>query len=111
MPESARTYEELGAILSQHAKGEYIYATPDCPEVYFLYGFRNPTRIFFDFQEDVFGRTQSVFATIKERDIRLVVLNREPQFSGAIPADVRIALEQEFPDHEEAGKFEVRWRP
>ena len=51
-PESARTYEELGVLLSQHGSGKYIYATPDCPEVYFLYSFRNPTRTLYDFNDD-----------------------------------------------------------
>ena len=31
-PGQARIYEELATILKQHARGEYIYATPDCPK-------------------------------------------------------------------------------
>jgi hypothetical protein len=110
-PETARTYEELGVLLKEHAQGKYIYATPDCPEVYFLYGFRNPTHTFFDFNEDPIGRTRRVLATITEHDIRVVVLNREPQFSGPVSTDLRSALEREFPDHATAGGFEVRWKP
>jgi len=110
-PETARTYEELGALLEPHANGEYIYATPDCPEVYFLYGFRNPTRTFFEFNEDPAGRTQRILATIHEHDIRRVVLNHDFLFSGPVPADLEAALAREFPNRADAGGFEVRWKP
>jgi hypothetical protein len=113
-PESARTYEKLGVLLSQHGSGKYIYATPDCPEVYYLYNFRNPTRTFYDFNDDPTGRTKRILATIAEHDIRLVVLKRHPDawdFSGPIPTDLQTALEGEFPYHATTGKFEVRWKP
>jgi Dolichyl-phosphate-mannose-protein mannosyltransferase len=113
-PESARTYEELGVLLSQHGSGKYIYATPDCPEVYFLYGFRNPTRTFYDFNDEPTGRTPRILSTIAEHDIRLVVLKRHPDawdFSGPIPTELQAALEGEFPYHATTGKFEVRWKP
>jgi hypothetical protein len=113
-PESAKTYEELGALVGQHATGEYIYATPDCPEVYFLYGFRNPTGTLYDFNDNPIGRTPRILATIAEHDIQLVVLNRHPDdsdFSGPVPTDLQTALESEFPYHATTGKFEVRWKP
>lgn len=108
--ETARTYEELRVLLKEHANGKYIYATPDCPEVYFLYGFRNPTRTLYDFNDDPIGRTRRILATIAERKVRLVVLNWEPPFSGPIPTDLQIALKNQFPNSAMAGKFEVRWR-
>ncbi len=110
-PSSARVYEELSAILKQHARGEYIYATPDCPEVYFLYGFRNPTPTLFDMNDDSVGRTERILRTIRQRNVNLVVLNLHPQFSGPVPPDLRTALEQEFPNRVDTEKFEVRWRP
>ena len=45
-------YERLVAELRAHASSGYMYATPDCPEVYFLSGLRNPTRTFFDFFDE-----------------------------------------------------------
>jgi hypothetical protein len=110
-PETARTYEELGALLEPHANGEYIYATPDCPEVYFLYGYRNPTRTFFEFNENPAGRTQRILATIHEHDIRRVVLNHDFLFSGPVPTELTAALAREFPNRADAGRFEVRWKP
>ena len=110
-PGQARIYEELAIILKQHARGEYIYATPDCPEVYFLNGFRNPTPTLYDLADDPVGRTERILQTIQQHDINLVVLNAYPQFSPPVPTDLRAALESEFPNRALAGKFEVRWKP
>lgn len=110
-PESAGLYEELGVLVQQHARGEYIYATPDCPEVYFLNGFRNPTPTLFDFYEDPAGRTQRILQSIRQHGVNLVVLNGRPQFSVPLPSDLRAALELEFPNRARTGKFEVRWKP
>jgi len=108
---TAREYEQLDSLIRQHARGEYILATPDSPEVYFLFGFRNPTRVFFDFYEDDTGRTQRTLTTIQLHKINLVVLNRHPPFAGPVSADLETALEREFPKRADAGDFEVRWKP
>lgn len=107
----ARTYETLGAIIRQHARGEYIFATPDCPEVYFLCGFRNPMRFFFDYRDEPRGRTQRILQTIRDRHINLIVINSRPIFSSYVSPDLRSAFEQEFPNRADAGSFEVRWKP
>jgi hypothetical protein len=117
---SASVYEELGRIITQHARGQYIYATPDCPEVYVLYGFRNPTRTLWDFFDDQTERTKRILATVKKRDINLVVLRRQPFASGPVPSDLRDALERDFPNYvvvrhsttrcAYSPVFEVRWR-
>jgi hypothetical protein len=108
---SAREYEELDSLIRQHARGEYILAKPDSPEVYFLSGFRDPTGIFFDFYEDPSGRTQRALGVIDSHNINLVVLNHRPPFAGPIADDLKTALEHEFPNHADAGDFEVRWKP
>jgi hypothetical protein len=108
---TAREYEELDSLIRQHARGEYILAKPDSPEVYFLSGFRDPTGIFFDFYEDAAGRTQRTLAAIQLHNINLVVLNRNPPDSGPVAADLEVALEREFPNRADAGDFEVRWKP
>jgi hypothetical protein len=108
---SAREYEELDSLIRQHARGEYILAKPDSPEVYFLSGFRDPTGIFFDFYEDPSGRTQRALQVIDSHNINLVVLNHRPPFAGPIADDLKAALEHEFPNHADAGDFEVRWKP
>jgi Dolichyl-phosphate-mannose-protein mannosyltransferase len=109
--ETAREYEELIRLIRQRARGEYILAKPDSPEVYFLSGFHDPTGIFFDFYEDDSGRTERALAAIHSHNINLVVLNHRPPFAGPIAGDLKAALGQEFPERADAGDFEVRWKP
>jgi hypothetical protein len=108
---TAREYEELDSLIRQHARGEYILAKPDSPEVYFLSGFRDPTGIFFDFYEDSSVRTQRALAAIQLYNINLVVVNHNPPFAGPISDDLKAKLEHEFLNRADAGDFEVRWKP
>jgi Dolichyl-phosphate-mannose-protein mannosyltransferase len=108
---TAREYEELDSLIRQHARGEYILAKPDSPEVYFLSGFYDPTGIFFEFYEDSSVRTQRALAAIQLHNINLVVVNHHPPFGGSIADDLRAKLEREFPNRADAGDFEVRWKP
>jgi len=48
----AAEFGELIPFVSSLAAGKPILAGPDCPEVYFLAGVRNPTRSLFEFLED-----------------------------------------------------------
>ncbi|MGB6404986.1 MAG: hypothetical protein WBF26_19250 [Candidatus Sulfotelmatobacter sp.] len=108
---SAGEYEALNNLIHEHARGEYILAKPDSPEVYFLSGFRDPTGIFFDFYEDPSGRTQRALSVIDSHNVNLVVLNHHPPFAGPIADDLKTALKREFPNRADAGDFEVRWKP
>ena len=114
-PWEARTYEHLNAIVKEHSRGEYIYATPDCPEVYFLNGLRDPTQTLFHTNNDPSRRTQEILGAIRDHDVNLVVLNAHPQFVEPVPIDLRTELEREFPSYAAAGfayhQFEVRWKP
>jgi len=110
-PRYARTYDDLSAIIKEHARGEYIFATPNCPEVYFLNGFRDATATLFRTTYDPSEVTQVVMGALREHDVNLVVLNGNPWYSGPISSDLRTALEREFPNRATAGPFEVRWKP
>ena len=57
-PESAEEYERVVPLILQHSAGRGILAGPDCPEVYFLAGRPNPTRMLFDFFEDAAARRE-----------------------------------------------------
>src|SRR5207244_602192 len=81
-------YEEAVTAVGAHAQGDYIWAGPDCPEVYFLAAKRNPTRTLFDFFDEPAGRTVRVLDAIERHDVRVVVFNRRPPFSGAPPISV-----------------------
>ena len=110
-PRYARTYDDLSAIIKEHARGEYIFAAPNCPEVYFLNGFRDATATLFRTTYDPSEVTQAVMGALREHDVNLVVLNGNPWYSGPISSDLRTALEREFPNRATAGPFEVRWKP
>ena len=103
-------YERLVAVLQARARSDFIYATPDCPVVYFLSGMRNPTRTFFDYYDDPVGRTVRILDAIEQHQVRLVVLNREPSFSRDVPPELTASLTARFPYAMEVGRFHVRWR-
>jgi hypothetical protein len=106
---SKQQYEQLVATLRHHASGGFTYATPDCPEVYFLAGLRNPTRTIFEFLDSSSNRTSAVLEALNRHRVRAIALNRAPEFSGAPPLDLAAALVQRFPNAMMIGKFEVRW--
>jgi len=66
-------YEQLVAALRAHAKGEFTYAAPDCPEVYFLSGLRNPTRTLYDFLDDAAGRAGRVLEALERYHVNVVL--------------------------------------
>lgn len=109
---SAGEYDQLNSLIRQNAHGEVILAAPNCPEVYFLYGFQPPNRDFFSFSDDSRQETASVLKTLAINHINLVVVNhRDSMFIPLVSSDLRKMLEREFPNSENAGDFEVRWKP
>jgi hypothetical protein len=105
----AETYEVAAKILQQHARGEYTWASPDCPEVYFLSGLRNPTRSVFDFFDDERGRTARILATLDQHHVTAIALNSRPEFSARISGDLLAELERRYPFGANVGKFQIRW--
>ncbi len=110
---AAHGYERLIREIQEHAGASpYIYAAPDCPEVYFLSGKHNPTRTMFDFfDDDPQSHAARVLATIESHDVQLVAIMRKTQFSPPMSSDLIMALRERFPQGELIGPFEVRWRP
>lgn len=105
-PAHAAGYADLVKAIREHARSELIYAFPDCPEVYFLAGKRNPTRKFYDF----FDAGRRPLRTIEEKGIDVVVINALPEFSP--PADPLLVeeLRRRFAEGRRIGPFEVRWK-
>jgi hypothetical protein len=87
-----------------------MYAAPDSPEVYFLSGLQSPTRHYFDYAEDPSDYIKRTLNAIDRLDVNVVAINRNPQFSGPMPAELYVALQARFPKSDEIGKFEVRWK-
>ena len=100
----------LSEIRTRVPAGEYVFATPDCPEVYFLSGVRNPTRDLYEFLGGPPRGKEETLALIERHRIRLIVINREPHFSGPIDSALEMALESRFPLSAVVGRFVVRWR-
>ena len=106
-------FEYLGlvsAIRTRIRSGEYVYATPDCPEVYFLSGTRNPTGDLYEFLRDPRRGVTETLELIEHHHINLIVINRMPFFSGPIDPALEMALESRFPQSAVVGRFVVRWR-
>jgi hypothetical protein len=89
--------------------GDYIYATPDCPEVYFLSATRNPTRDLYEFLGPSSPGVTETLNLIDRLGIRLVVINRQPEFSAPMDPALESALESRLPHSEMIGRFLVRW--
>ena len=103
-------YNAVVPTLLEHARGGYTWASPDCPEIYFLSGLRNPTRTLFDFFDDPADRTARILATLQSHGVTAIVLNRTPGFSPPVAADLASALATRYPSSENVGPFIVRWR-
>ena len=87
-----------------------MWASPDCPEVYFLAGLKNPTRTLFDFFDDSTDHTQRVLAAIEQQGVTVIVLNARAAFSPAPSPDLVAELEKRFPFATNVGPYHVRWR-
>jgi hypothetical protein len=109
-PADAHLYQELVYTIQSHAKGRFIYAAPDCPEVYFLAGLNNPTRTFFDFRDEFDGRKQRILEALETHHVSVVAVNSDPEFSGTLDPDIIKALKLRYPNAQDLGKFQVRWR-
>ena len=108
--DDAQLYERLIPLIQEHANGEYTYAAPDCPEVYFLSGLRNPTRTLFDYFDDPVNHSQRVLSTMEQNRVNVVAILEKPPFSPPLAPDLKAALVERFPNSSTVGRFEVRWR-
>ncbi len=103
--ENAQAFEEISHFLQAHAPNGLMYAGNDCPELYFLSGLKNVTR------DDAGAPAEEVFRALRSTDVKVVVINEAPFFPGArMNAEVRAAVEQQFPHHAPAWIFQVFWR-
>jgi hypothetical protein len=106
--EDAAVYRRVAWLVASHAATDTIYAAPDCPEVYYLTGRRNPTPANFDaFWPLTTAQVVQLWAT---RDVHLVVLNHKPPFSHLPSDELMQEARRIFPQSESIGHFEVRWR-
>ena len=100
----------VAAVAAHAPDGGYIYATPDCPEVYFLSGTRNPTPTLYDVFDQPAGREARILRAIDEHDVRVVVVNTRPSFSPPLSRALADSFAARFPRTSGAGRYVVRWR-
>jgi hypothetical protein len=110
-PSQRLVYREVMALLRSHARGSYVYAGPDTPEIYALTGLRNPTRSLFDYLDPSdSARGQSLLGTLRGHGVTAIVVNPRPSFSPRLERRTVDRLRVEYPLHATVGPFDVRWR-
>jgi len=109
-PQDAAIYNELIPLIRAHAGGGEIYAAPDCPEVYFLSGYRNLTPDIYDFLDPQSERPDATRRFVEDPRIRVVVLNDKPPLSFSVSDDLHRQVAIRFPQVKTVGTFEVHWR-
>lgn len=109
---SARMYAELYRLIQSHSsKGSAIYASPDCPEIYFLNERRNPTPDFYEFFNEHPLSTEKLLKLLDDQKIEVVVVNwGQGTCSGPMPRERVAAIAKRFKQRAEVGKFDVFWR-
>jgi hypothetical protein len=113
----ADMYERLIREVHAHAPpSTYIYAAPDCPEVYFLANRMNPTRTFYDlFDRDFLAapgvRSRRILDALERHHVDVVVIRLRAEFSGRFDSVLMQALTERYPHSTPiAPRFHVRYR-
>jgi hypothetical protein len=109
-PGTNAMYQRLVAVVGAHAHGRYIYATPDCPDVYFLTGFANPTPTTYEAFDPPADRARAIPALLDRDSVDVAVISRRRYVSGPIDPALASALDQQFPRADTVGWYVVRWR-
>ena len=100
----ADLYGEVIAEVQRHSTiGSYIYATTDCPEIYFLSDRKNPTRTFYDFFEADYAaasqsRVDRILQMLETHAIDVVVFQWQGEFSGPPPFELCNAIAPRYPN-------------
>ncbi len=104
-------YRSIVELVRRHTeKGSYIYAAPDCPEIYFLSDRLNPSGTLYDFFEIENGRVDRILRMLDEFEVSMVVINMRPEFSQKIHSDLKKVLMREYPRSERIDHFVVAWK-
>ena len=104
------TYEQVAAEIARHAGTSAIWAGPDCAELYFLSGRRNPTPVLWEALSGADRDPRRILNWVESAGVRAVVINHtEPTPSGPMPALLENELRRRFPYSRTVAAFEVRW--
>lgn len=97
--------------LRAHARNGYTFATPDCPEAYFLTGLRNPTRTMYERFDESAGDPDRVLALLQARRVTAVAISNWRIASKLPDQRLLTALRERYPDSAVVWHFTVRWAP
>lgn len=104
-------YSRMIELIHKHGGStNYMYAAPDCPEVYFLAGMRNPTRAIFDFLNRSGNKPAEVLEVLRDKNVNVVAINERPHFSAVLNPKLMVLLVDRFPFSVDLGQFTVRWK-
>ena len=109
-PAEAQEFDRVVQLIEEKRVGPFIYASPDCPELYFLTGSRNPTRRVSELLSELELSGQGLVDVLDAADVHIVVINRRPDFSPKLDAPTQAALAAHFPHAAKVRRFLVRWR-
>ena len=110
LPDQAALYNAIVSVIQQHTRGEFIYASPSAPEMYFLSGRRSPAPWTFDFFDDRSADPAFVSSMLEEHAVNAVVVNTQPDFDPAPTPEMMAMYSRLYPHAQRFGHFEVRWR-
>jgi hypothetical protein len=122
--EEAAAYRGLVAAIQAHSEpGSRIYATPDCPEVYFLSNRVNPTGVMYEFfRPELLADHCTLLQMLDAENVNVVVVNGYPGFSQRVDSRLLAAISERFnhmhpilmdvgPGIQPIERFRVYWRP
>jgi len=108
--DSAAFAAAIAVVRAHTAPGDYMYAGPDLPQMYFLADRRDPTRTLYDFFDDAATHDANVLRAIDSNHVTAVAINDAITFSAPMDSALRQALRRRFPDSTVIDPFVVRWR-
>ena len=109
-PDAADRLAVLAALRDLPA-GTTILAGPDGPDLYFLTGRPNPTRLIYDFFSTSPDPAADLLRTAARPDVSAVVVNTDPPFSDPWPAAVVDRIAATCERTERHGRFRVLFKP
>jgi hypothetical protein len=110
--EAAMQYAELIPVIKKIAGPDPILAGPDCPEVYFLSGIKNPTPVIFDSLEDTRSYEGNMKSLLDRPNFLKAAVLHDATVSGTYQLKIlRPLVVGRFPNSRKIGSFTVYWRP
>lgn len=106
----AENYPVAVRLVQAHAASGVIYAGPDAPEFYFLSGLKNPTRVFFDYQDSDTLFYHRLLGRLDSLGVNAIALRRRVVHSPQLNPQILDSLKIRFPESREVGRFTIRWR-